>query len=235
MSYKSVFLIILIAILTQSVFVQSKDHYQDKQRVKTTVLGFNQIVFKEMNMSKAIETHLFLGQSDSTDSKYGLEIGFDKYFEDITQDLTKKDKIGIASSGLYFTLNIPLLYWQLGTKTILSDTKFVESSIVEDKNLEKIWLDVIRKMELTEDKIDELDDIEDLKIIESLSINFNSAIEKKINQKLYTKNLAFINENMNIKEEIFMGRKYFTVESKLFQYKVAFKNNAWKIMSIERI
>ncbi|MBS1796096.1 MAG: hypothetical protein JSS81_19750 [Acidobacteria bacterium] len=234
MNYRPFFLILFLAMAIQIVVGQSKDYSQDEQRVRVTILDFNQIVFKEMDLSKAIETHLFLGQPDSIDLKYGLEIDFSKFFQNKPRNITKKEKIKIVASEFYSSLNIPLLYWHLGEKPIQPDTKFTDSSIASDKNLEKVWLEILSKMKLTEDKIDELDEIEDRKIIENLSVNFNSAIASKINKQIYNENLEIIYKNTEIKKEAFEGREYFIVENSLFNYTVAIKNGIPKIMRINR-
>jgi|GEM_PF-6441736 len=234
MRYNLIFLIISLIVAAQSTLGQSKIRSQDEQQVMDIILDFNQIVFKEMNMPKAVETHLFLGQPDSVDRKYGLEVNLDTFFQDKTQNISREDKIKIIASEFNSSLNLPLLYWQMGTETISLDTKFIDSFIAENKDLEKIWHKVINNMGLSEDGIDELDELEDREVIENLSTNFNSAIAKKINKKLYNKNLVFINKNMKIKEENFEGRQYFEIENKLFHYTVAFKNNMPKIMRINR-
>ena len=234
MNYSPGVLIICLVMAVHIVVGQKKVHSQDEQRVMDTILDFNHIVFKEMDLSKAIEAHLFLGQPDSIDLKYGLEIDVSKYFQNKPRNITKKDKIKIVASEFYSSLYMPLLYWRLGQGPIQSDTSFTDSFIAGDEKLEKVWFETLSKMKLSEEKIDELDEIEDRRIIENLSINFTAAIASKINKQIYKQNLDFIDTETKIRKEAFEGKEFFIVENRLFNFIVAIKDGMPKIMRINR-
>lgn len=231
MIYRTISILVLGIITVNFIYAQRIHKFTNEQRTVQMIENFNHSLFFDLDYKTAIENHIYMNEADSTDQRFGVRSDF---FE-ITKKINVADKNAFYFTDFYLNFGIPFLQWQIGRNIISSKTQIIDGEIADDKIFEQMWDKTLVKLGLTEEMLDNSGSKEKrLEFENTISNALAIEIAKQVDKKLIAKNLNFIKKNTKITKEVFEEREYFTVENKIFSYKVAIKNNVPKIMHINR-
>ncbi len=224
---------ILSILMFSSVYSQKDVRDSNSQKVKSMLADFNKSLFLEMNPSKAVKNHVYLNEVDSIDSKYGLESDF----LEITERFKEENKLTYYVADFYSNNILSLIQIRIGQKAVRNNTEFVDGEMASDKNISRIYKQILTEARITEDELDKIGEPDDknIDLYKTYTQRINKGIKRKINRKIVATNLEFLNKYRKITKVIFEGRDYYKAKNNIFVYIVTFKSGIPKIMKINRI